>query len=81
MDGRQFMQVLGSIQRSQGFVFDVAGLSSFSGNSTLHIHSLGSLNSQSCSDIPESLNPTLNFQVGNIGNLPIRSSCLTVRVN
>jgi hypothetical protein len=53
-----------------GFVFDVAGSSLFPKIEELN-YLLGFLSSSICFDILMTLNPTLNFQVGNIKSIPI----------
>ena len=53
-----------------GFVFDVAGSSLFPKQEDLN-YVLGFLSSAICFDILMTLNPTLNFQVGNIKSLPV----------
>ncbi|ERP93286.1 hypothetical protein Q666_09775 [Marinobacter sp. ES-1] len=54
-----------------GFVFDVAGCSIFSDHNFL-MKILGFMNSIVCFKILECMSPTLNFEVGQINNLPIR---------
>lgn len=56
----------------QGFIFDVAGCSIFSDHSSL-MNYLGFMNSAVCFRILECMSPTLNFEVGQINNLPIRA--------
>ena len=53
-----------------GFVFDVAGSSLFPKQEDL-LYILGFLSSKICYDILMTLNPTLNFQVGNIKSIPV----------
>jgi hypothetical protein len=53
-----------------GFVFDVAGSSLFPKPDELY-YILGFLSSKICYNILMLLNPTLNFQVGNVANLPV----------
>ena len=52
-----------------GFVFDVGGSSVFP-NKELNHYMLGFLNSKLSNEFLKILNPTLNFQVGNVGSLP-----------
>ncbi|MCL2301623.1 MAG: BREX-1 system adenine-specific DNA-methyltransferase PglX [Firmicutes bacterium] len=53
-----------------GFVFDVAGSSLFPKPVNI-LYLLGFLSSKICFTILMSLNPTLNFQVGNIKSIPV----------
>lgn len=52
-----------------GFVFDVGGSSVFPDKELNH-YMLGFLNSRLSNEFLKILNPTLNFQVGNVGSLP-----------
>ena len=52
-----------------GFVFDVAGSSAFP-SPKLHDAVLGFLCSKVATEFMKALNPTLNFQVGNVATLP-----------
>ncbi|MHB1563769.1 MAG: BREX-1 system adenine-specific DNA-methyltransferase PglX [Leptospirillum sp.] len=54
----------------QGFLFDVGGSSAFPEIRNIHFL-LGFLGSKVAFYLLKSLNPTLNFQAGNIGNLPV----------
>ncbi|QQZ09062.1 BREX-1 system adenine-specific DNA-methyltransferase PglX [Heyndrickxia vini] len=54
----------------EGFMFDVAGLSLFTDEKNLK-YILGFLNSSVCTYLLTILNPTMNFQVGNISSLPL----------
>ena len=54
----------------QGFIFDVAGCSIFSGEDKSYI--LGFLNSNIIQHILEMISPTLNYEVGNISSIPYK---------
>lgn len=58
----------------QGFVFDIAGSSAFPLNKDNIFHLLGLLNSPIVIYVLGILNPTLNYQAGNIRNIPIKKS-------
>lgn len=53
-----------------GFVFDVAGMSAFPINRSQRLHLLGYLNSSIAGRLLQTLAPTLNYQIGDIGRLP-----------
>ncbi|WP_406885816.1 BREX-1 system adenine-specific DNA-methyltransferase PglX [Cylindrospermopsis raciborskii] len=57
----------------KGFIFDVGGSSIFP-HSQIIINLVGLLCSKVISSFMEIMNPTLNFQVGNVANLPIITS-------
>ncbi|WP_240869630.1 BREX-1 system adenine-specific DNA-methyltransferase PglX [Cylindrospermopsis raciborskii] len=57
----------------KGFIFDVGGSSIFP-HSKIIINLVGLLCSKVISSFMEIMNPTLNFQVGNVANLPIITS-------
>lgn len=54
-----------------GFIFDVAGASIFQNDSVASLNLLGFCNSKVATEILKALSPTLNFEVGHIGSLPI----------
>ena len=54
----------------KGFIFDVAGSSLFPGDKE-RVYLLGLLTSKLSFEFLQIQNPTLNFQVGNISNLPV----------
>ncbi|MGX6979339.1 BREX-1 system adenine-specific DNA-methyltransferase PglX [Vagococcus elongatus] len=56
-----------------GFMFDVGGSSLFASQSLLY-YTIGLLCSKISFEIIKVLNPTLNFQVGNISNIPLITS-------
>lgn len=58
----------------QGFVFDVAGCSIFTEESTSKKFILGFLNSKVIDTLLKVLSPTLNYEVGTIKSLPIANS-------
>jgi type II restriction/modification system DNA methylase subunit YeeA len=55
----------------EGFIFDVAGTSIFPNDQSLFLSTLGYCNSKVTTEILKALSPTLNFEVGHIGSLPI----------
>ncbi|QBJ76911.1 BREX-1 system adenine-specific DNA-methyltransferase PglX [Aquitalea sp. USM4] len=59
--------------RNNGFVFDIGGMSLFSENNQSLYFLIGFLNSKIASKMLKIINPTLNFQAGDIGRLPIPS--------
>lgn len=61
--------------RPSGSLFDVAGSTLFVLNTSNHLYLLGFLSSVVCDYILGLLNPTLNYQAGNIKNLPIIFNC------
>ena len=63
-----------------GFIFDVGGSSIFP-NSKIITNLTGLLCSKVIFNFMQIMNPTLNFQVGNIANLPIITSLQDTRVN
>jgi len=54
-----------------GFIFDVAGTSIFQSDQQVFFTLLGFCNSKVAVKILQALSPTLNFEVGHIGSLPI----------
>ena len=56
----------------EGFLFDAAGSFGVIENRNDRFYQLGFLNSKICSFFLSLMNPTLNFQKGNISNLPIK---------
>jgi hypothetical protein len=54
-----------------GFIFDVAGTSIFQADQRVLFNLLGFCNSKVAVKILQALSPTLNFEVGHIGSLPI----------
>jgi type II restriction/modification system DNA methylase subunit YeeA len=54
-----------------GFIFDVAGTSIFQADQKELFYLLGFCNSKVAVTILQALSPTLNFEVGHIGSLPI----------
>jgi hypothetical protein len=54
-----------------GFIFDVAGTSIFQKDPVIFWNLLGFCNSKVATEILKALSPTLNFEVGHIGSLPI----------
>lgn len=54
-----------------GFIFDVAGTSIFPNEPAVFFNLLGFCNSKVTTEILKALSPTLNFEVGHIGSLPI----------
>ncbi len=63
---------LGVRKSDHGFIFDVGGSSSFPPNELLN-QIVGILSSKVASYLMETMNPTLNFQVGNIAQIPFIS--------
>ena len=59
---------------SCGSLFDAAGSSAFPGDAESALFLAGFLNSKVSSLMLEAINPTLNFQAWNIGNLPLDTS-------
>lgn len=57
--------------RNQGFVYDIGGMSLFSDEENLH-YFVGFLNSIIAFRMLRIINPTLNFQAGDIGKLPLK---------
>lgn len=55
----------------EGFIFDVAGCSIFA-TENLNTYLLGLTNSQVSSRILSFLSPTLNYEVGHIGSIPVK---------
>jgi hypothetical protein len=58
----------------KGFIFDVAGCSIFEKERRLNKYLLGILNSKLKNVLIESIAPTLNYEVGQINNVPIIES-------
>lgn len=56
----------------KGFVFDIAGSSVFVKNEKDMLYTLGFLSSNSAFEMLNLINPTLNYQAGNIAKLPLR---------
>ena len=54
-----------------GFLFDDAAAICHHGDMDLLLHVLGFLNSDICPQVIKILNPTLNVQIGDVGNFPI----------
>lgn len=54
--------------REKGYVFDIAGMSAFSNN---NYFILGLLNTKYVKNILALINPTLNFQIGDIKRIPL----------
>lgn len=54
----------------KGYIFDVGGSSLFPGDDNLDLYT-GFLCSKVVFEMMKTLNPTLNFQVGNVGTLPV----------
>ena len=61
--------------KPKGFIFDVAGTSIFADDKTLD-SIMGFLNSKVVLSILDCLSPTLNYEVGHIGSIPIKSEVL-----
>lgn len=57
--------------KPKGFVFDVAGTSIFSENKRSLVYILGLCNSNVIMTILKAISPTLNYEVGQIANLPV----------
>lgn len=57
-----------------GFIFDVAGTSIFQADQRVFFNLLGFCNSKVAVKILQALSPTLNFEFGHIGSLPILGS-------
>lgn len=55
----------------EGFIFDVAGTSIFSDEVKLSFGLMGFCNSKTVLKILTAISPTMNFEVGHIGSLPI----------
>ena len=55
----------------KGFIFDVAGCSIFEKEAGINLYLLGILNSNLKTVLIESIAPTLNYEVGQINNVPI----------
>ena len=55
----------------EGFIFDVAGCSIFEKNKGVNTYLLGLLNSNLKKVLIESIAPTLNYEVGQISNIPV----------
>jgi hypothetical protein len=58
----------------EGFIFDVAGCSIFEKKKGVNKYLLGILNSNLKTVLIESIAPTLNYEVGQISNVPIKQS-------
>lgn len=58
--------------KPQGHIFDVAGTSIFNDNMTVLKYLLGLLNTELMQFILNATSPTLNYEVGQIANLPIQ---------
>ncbi|MEP1855322.1 BREX-1 system adenine-specific DNA-methyltransferase PglX, partial [Nonlabens ulvanivorans] len=56
----------------EGFIFDVAGCSIFETKPNTNIYLLGLLNSKLKTALIESIAPTINYEVGQISNVPVR---------
>ncbi len=56
----------------QGFVFDIAGSSVFAGTPEDTLVILGFLSSKVAFEMLNLINPTLNYQAGNVAKLPLR---------
>lgn len=68
----------------KGFIFDVAGCSIFEKKEGYNIFLLGLLNSKLKNVLIESIAPTLNYEVGQISNVPVKfkqDSSLTSLIN
>ena len=63
---------LGVRQFPEGFIFDVAGCSIFEKTKGINKYLLGVLNSNLKKVLIESIAPTLNYEVGQISNVPIK---------
>ena len=57
--------------KPQGHIFDVAGTSIFNDNEEIFVYLLGLLNTKLMQHILDATSPTINYEVGQIANLPI----------
>lgn len=63
--------IIGFRYKPAGHIFDVAGTSVFSDNRELLFYVFGAVNSNSIMELLKAMSPTVNFEVGQISNLPI----------
>ncbi|EBS0483088.1 BREX-1 system adenine-specific DNA-methyltransferase PglX [Salmonella enterica] len=64
--------------RPSGYVFDINGMSAFGDNL---YNALGLLNSKYANEILKIINPTMAFQIGDIGKIPLPKNILNDRFN
>ena len=63
--------IIGFRYKNPGHIFDVAGTSIFSEDQNLLMYVFGALNSKVIMELLKAMSPTVNFEVGQIANLPI----------
>lgn len=61
--------------RNSGYVFDIGGMSAFTNTGYLQ-NLVALLNTKMTADFLKILNPTLNYQIGDIGRLPVSDDVL-----